>query len=182
MGASGRVVTASSCLPAPCCSGGAALRLLSIGACQRLMPVRGQQGSESHSFWSTSEIPEDDLPWQCSPQPPPWHGVPVRRFTTRLLPASLMGCIQPPAVPTTSQAHFELLPSCIPLFQGSLAVGSVQQPWDRLCRQLPARVSLCGTVGGAADMDYISAKKDVLPSEMVSLEGGAAIQVCRNDF
>lgn len=31
-------------------------------------------------------------------------------------------------------------------------------------------------------MDYISAKKDVLFSEMVSLEGGAAIQVCRNDF
>lgn len=112
-----------------------------IGGCQRLVTVRADQERESHSFWSTSKIPEDNLPWQCCPQPPPWHGVRVRRVTTRLLPASPHGLH-----PTTScpphfsgpASQFELFPSCIPLFQGTLAVGSVQQPWDRLCRQLPA--------------------------------------------
>lgn len=31
-------------------------------------------------------------------------------------------------------------------------------------------------------MNHISAKKDVFPSEMVTLEGEAVVQVCRNDF
>lgn len=34
-----------------------------IGGCQRLVAVRGDQESESRSFWSTSKIPEDNLPW-----------------------------------------------------------------------------------------------------------------------
>lgn len=112
----------------------------------------------------------------------------MRRLTARLQSASLRGLHPATSCPhhfSGSESHFELFPSCIPLFQGTLAVGSVQQPWYRLCRQLPARVSplfLGGTVGGAADMNHISAKKDVFPSEMVTLEGEAVVQVCRNDF
>lgn len=82
LGASGRVVTASSLPACPVLlrgPRGAALGLLSRGT---QVAVRGEQESESRSFWSTSKIPEDNLPWQGCPQPPPWHGVPVRSHHT----------------------------------------------------------------------------------------------------
>lgn len=48
------------------------------------------------------------------------------------------------------------------------------------CLSVPPLLS--ETVGEAADMNYISAKKDVFLSEVVTLEGGAVVQLCRKDF
>lgn len=162
------------CLPAPCCSGGrgAPLGLLSRGTS---VAARGEQESDSHSFCSTSKIPEDKLPWQCCPQPPPWHGVPVRRLTTRLLPASPHGLHPGTSCPhhlSGPVRHFELLPSCIPLLLGTLAVGSTPgTAGHSFCGECPA--APCPNVPPLLrDMDYISAKKDVFLSEMVTLEGG----------
>lgn len=93
--------------------------------------IRREQGSESHPFWSTSTTPEAKLPWECCPQPPPWCGVTVRRHPCTCLPswaASATSCAHPFPGP---ESPLELCPSCILLF---LAVGSAQQPWDRLCR------------------------------------------------
>lgn len=53
-----------SLLPAPGATGSSppAAEQGHIGGCQRLVAARGEQESESHSFWSTCKIPEDNLP------------------------------------------------------------------------------------------------------------------------
>lgn len=143
--------------------------------------LRREQGSESHPFWSTSTTPEAKLPWECCPQPPPWCGVTVRRHPCTCLPSGLP---QPPAVPIPSQAQRAPWSSVPPASCCSLLWGVPSNPGTGCagapCPSVP--LPLTRTVGGAAGMNYISAKEDVFPSERVALEGGAVVQVCGNDF
>lgn len=135
LGASGRVVAASSPPAATGSSPGAA----EPGTPWLSETIRREQGSESHPFWSTSTTPEAKLPWECCPQPPPWCGVTVRRHPCTCLPSGLP---QPPAVPIPSQAQralgaLSLLHPAVP------CCGECPATLGQAVQVLPAPVSLC---------------------------------------
>lgn len=165
-------------------------------AVSRGTTVRGEQESVSRRFGARQgcaparqKDQRTTLPRQCRPQPLPWHRV-----------VHLAASCCPPFLGPVS--HLELFLSCVLPLQGGPAassMGSIQHPWDRLCRQLPAPCLsvpplLSGTVEEAAGLNYISAKTDVFlcplrahsSSLFSTLESGAVafptFQVCGNGF
>lgn len=128
LGASGRVVTASSLLQGP---RGAPLLLLSRGTLGAVRDWWLPEGSRkvrailsgAHAKFQRTTCLADAVPSH--------HPGIVRRLTTCLLPACPCGLHPATSCPhpfSGPESHLELFPSCIPLFQGTLAWGVSSSP------------------------------------------------------